>query len=183
MDIYFEQVVKRKRNAKSIGIIVLTVFMLFCLPALCIALAYIIQAYFIYIGLFVLIIGIYLAWYIITSQRVEFEYSVNGGMLDIAKIVSKRKRKRLARIDIKEIDLFCKFNDKRIQEKNYAKQFYVAEDPKDKENTYAAVYSDPARGRCLLVFTPNEKIREGMKPHLKKDIVLEMFYHRGQRYD
>lgn len=181
MEIFFEQVVKRKRNAKSTGIIILTVFLLLFLPALCIVLAYIIQAYFIYIGLFVLIFGIYLAWYFITSQRVEYEYAVSGDTLEIAKIVSKRKRKRMTKLEIKDIDLFCKIDDKRVNERGYAKHISAAEDPRDTKNTYCAVYNDPARGRTLLVFTPNKKIREAMKPHLKKDIVLEMFYHRGPR--
>lgn len=179
MDIFIEQVVKRKRNVRSVGIIVLVISLLILLPVLCGALAFVITPYFAYIGLFVLIIGIYLAWYFITSQRVEYEYSVTGGTLDVSKIISKRKRKRITRVEIKDIDLFCKINDKRINEKNYAKHFMAAADLKDNENTYAAVYNNPAQGRTILMFTPNEKIREGMKDYLKKDIVLEMFYHRG----
>lgn len=179
MDIFNEQVVKRKTNARSVAVIIAVISLLILLPAICGLLAFIITPYFAYIGLFVLIFGIYLAWYFITSQRVEYEYSVSGGVLDVAKIVSKRKRKRVTKLEIKDIDLFCKINDKRIGERNYAKHFVAAENPKDLENTYCAVYNDPARGRTILMFTPNEKIREAMKPSLKKDIVLEMFYHRG----
>lgn len=181
MDIFIEQVVKRKRNAKSIAIIVLVLSLLILIPAICCVLAFIAIPYFAYIGLFIFIIGIYLAWYFITGQRVEFEYSVNSGTLDIAKIISKRKRKRVTKVEIKDIDLFCKVTDKRINERNYQKQFMAAADPNDNENTYCVVYQNPAYGRTILTFTPNEKIREGMKPYLKKEIVLEMFYNRGPR--
>lgn len=181
MDIFIEQVIKRKRNAKSIAIIVLVLSLLILIPVFCFMLAFIITPYFMYIGLFIFMIGIYLAWYFITGQRVEYEYSVTSGTLDVSKIISKRKRKRVTKIEISDIDLFCKMSDKRITEKNYQKQFMAASDPNDKENTYCVVYHSPAYGRTILTFTPNEKIREGMKPYLKKEIVLEMFYNRGPR--
>lgn len=179
MDAFIEQVVKRKRNARSVAIIVLVIGLLILLPVICCLLAYVITPYFIYIGLFIFVIGIYLAWFFITGQRVEFEYSVNLGTLDIAKVISKRKRRRVTKVEIKDIDLFCKVTDKRIDEKIYQKQFMAAGDPNDKENTYCIVYHSPAYGRTILTFTPNEKIRQGMKPYLKKEIVLEMFYNRG----
>lgn len=182
MDIFIEQVVKRKRNAKSVAVIIATLALLILLPVTCGCLAFIITPYFAYVGLFIFMIGIYLAWYFITSQRVEFEYSVTGDTLDVSKIVSKRKRKRVVRVEIKEIDLFCKIDDERLNEKSYTKHFIAAENPNDIEKTYCAVYNNPALGRTILTFTPNEKIRQAMKPYLKKDIVLEMFYHRGNQY-
>ncbi len=181
MDVFIEQVIKRKRNAKSIAVIVLVLSLLVLIPVFCFVLAFIMIPYFAYVGLFVFIIGIYLAWYFITGQRVEYEYSVVSGTLDIAKIISKRKRKRITKVEIKDIELFCKISDNRINEKIYQKQFMAAGDPNDEENTYCVVYNSPAYGRTILTFTPNEKIREGMKPYLKKEIVLEMFYNRGTR--
>ncbi|MCH5299875.1 MAG: hypothetical protein J1E56_01035 [Ruminococcus sp.] len=181
MDVFIEQVIKRKRNVKSIAIIVLVLSLLILAPVICCLLAFVITPYFVYIGLFVFIIGIYLAWYFITGQRIEYEYSVASGTLDISKIISKRKRKRVTKIEIADIDLFCKITDKRINERKYQKQFMAAADPNDKENTYCVVYHSTAYGRTILTFTPNEKIREGMKPYLKKEIMLEMFYNRGSR--
>lgn len=181
MDAFIEQVIKRKRNARSVAIIVLVISLLVLLPVICGFLAFIITPYFAYISLFVLMIGIYLAWYFITGQRVEYEYSVNVGTLDIAKVISKRKRKRITKVEIKDIELFCKVSDKRINEMVYQKHFMAAGDPSDKENTYCIVYRSEAYGRTILTFSPNEKIRQGMKPFLKKEIVLEMFYNRGPR--
>ncbi len=181
MDVFIEQVVKRKRNARTTAIIIATIALLILVPLTCSVLAYYITAYLIYVGLFIFIIGIYIAWYVITSLRVEFEYSVASGALDIAKIISKRKRKKVCKVDIKDIELFCKADDKRLNEKRYTKHFYAAADPSDNENTYCAVYHSAVWGRTLLVFTPDEKIRGAMKPFLRKEIVLEMFYNRGQK--
>ena len=48
-----------------------------------------------------------------------------------------------------------------------------------KSENYYAVYNSAAFGRCLLIFTPNEQILQGMKKHLNKDIVLKLFYNRN----
>ena len=44
---------------------------------------------------------------------------------------------------------------------------------------YYAVFNSAAYGRCLLIFSPNEQILEGMKRYLNKDIVLKLFYNRN----
>lgn len=181
MEVFIEQVIKRERTARSVAIIVLVISLLILVPVTCGVLAFIITPYLLYVGLFIFMIGIYLAWFFITGQRIEFEYSVASGTLDIAKIISKRKRRRVTKVEIKDIDLFCKVTDKRINERVYQKHFMAAGDPNDKENTYCIVYNNPAYGRTILTFSPNEKIRQAMKPHLKKEIVLEMFYNRGPR--
>ena len=52
--------------------------------------------------------------------------------------------------------------------------YKVAED----ENYYAA-FNSPAFGKCLLIFTPNENILEGMKSHLDKKLVIKLFYRKN----
>lgn len=181
MEVFNEQVVKRKTNAKKIAIIIITLALLVLVPFTCCALAVLglVIPYMIYVGLFIFIIGIYVAWYVITSQRVEFEYSVATGTLDIAKVISKRKRKNMIKLEVKDIDLFCKIDDERLSKLHFAKRIVAAENPNDIENTYCLVFNSPAYGRTLIMFTPNEKIKNAMKPTLKKNIVLEMFYNRG----
>lgn len=41
--------------------------------------------------------GIYVVWYVFSIQKVDFEYSVSGNELEIAKVVALRKRKPCAR--------------------------------------------------------------------------------------
>lgn len=55
------------------------------------------------------------AWYgvywLLTSRNIEYEYSVINHYLDIDKITSKKKRKRLVSIDIKNVSLMANVKD------------------------------------------------------------------------
>ncbi|MEE0914442.1 MAG: DUF6106 family protein [Ruminococcus sp.] len=178
MEGFNEQVVKRVNKAKNTVIKIVSILALITIPTICILLAYVITAYMIYVGLFLFIGGIYVVWYIFTSQKVEYEYSVAGDELDIAKVVSLRKRKRICKVPIREITQL-EIGEKSIENMRFTKTFVAARDiDKDDENYYA-VFNSPAYGKSLLIFTPNEQILNGMKSHLNKDIVLKLFYRRG----
>lgn len=178
LDTFNEQIVKRAKKPKQLLIKILAVVLLFTVPALCIALAYVITPYMIYVGLFIFIAGIYIVWYVFNTQKVEYEYSVAGGELDVAKVIALRKRKRICKVKIGDIDILGK-GEKTIEGMRFTKQFVAAGDLSRDDENYFAVYNDPAYGKCLLIFTPNEKILGAMKNSLKKDIVLKLFYHRN----
>ena len=110
-------------------------------------------------------------------QKVDFEYSVSGNELEIAKVVALRKRKTMCKIQINEIERLEK-DDTEIKKMRFLKTFIAARDIDSKDENYFAVFNSPAYGRCLLVFTPNEDILNGMKPHLNKNIVVQLFYKR-----
>lgn len=61
----------------------------------------------------------------------------------------------------------------------FTKTFIAARDVDVKDDNYYAVFNSPAYGKCLLIFSPNEQILQGMKPYLKKDIVIKLFYNRN----
>ena len=94
MEIFNEQLVKRVKKPKQLIIKILSVALLITIPALCIALAYPLHlAYLIYVAFFIFLIGIYIVWYVFSIQRVEYEYSVSGGIIEVSKIIALRKRK------------------------------------------------------------------------------------------
>ena len=128
--------------------------------------------------MFLFLGGIYLVWYVFSSQKVEFEYSVAGDELDISKIISLRKRKKVCKVPIREIDKLEK-NEDIINNMRFTKTFIAARDVDVKNDNYYAVFNSPAYGKCLLIFSPNEQILQGMKPYLKKDIVIKLFYNRN----
>ena len=102
MEGFNEQVVKRDKTAKSLVIKIVAVVLLFVIPLTLVFLGRFIP-YMAMVGLFVFIGGIYVVWWVFTSQKVEYEYSINGDMLNIAKIISLRRRKRVCDINIKDI--------------------------------------------------------------------------------
>ena len=178
MEGFNEQVVKRRNKSKQFMIKVLAVFLLFAVPALCVVLGAVITPYLMMIGFFLFLGGIYMVWYVFTSQRVEYEYSIVSDMLYVSKIISLRKRKKMCAVPIKDIDML-EIGDKKIRNMHFAKVWYAVEDIDKTNENYFAVFNNPARGKCLLVFCPNEQILQGMKPYLKKELVLRHFYNRN----
>ena len=177
MEGFNEQVVKRVNKPINMIIKVISVLLLITVPIVCIMLAYVITAYLIYVGLFLFLGGIYVVWYVFSQQKVEYEYSVAGDELDIAKIVSLRKRKRVSKVKIREIEKLGK-GEKTIENMRFAKTYVATRDIDADDENYYAVFNSVAYGRCLLIFTPNEQILEGMKKYLSRDIMIKLFYNK-----
>ena len=178
MEVFNEQVVKRANKPKNLIIKILSVLILIMIPIVFSVLAFVVTAYMFYIGLFLFMGGIYVVWYIFTSQRVEFEYSVMGDELEIAKVISLRKRKRVCKVPIREIEKLEK-GEKSVDGMRFTKSFIATRDIDADDENYYAVFNSAAYGKCLLIFSPNEQILEGMKRYLNKDIVLKLFYKRN----
>lgn len=171
-----EQVVKRANKPINNVIKVLSVLLLFAVPIICIMLAYVITAYLIYIGLFLFMGGIYAVWYVFSCQKVEYEYSVAGDELEIAKVISLRKRKRVCKVKIRDIEKLDK-GEKTIDNMKFSKTYIAARDIDADDENYYAVFNTITHGRCVLIFTPNEQILEGMKKYLSRDIMIKLFYN------
>ena len=176
MEGFNEQVVKRANKPINNVIKVLSVLLLFAVPIICIMLAYVITAYLIYIGLFLFMGGIYAVWYVFSCQKVEYEYSVAGDELEIAKVISLRKRKRVCKVKIRDIEKLDK-GEKTIDNMKFSKTYIAARDIDADDENYYAVFNTITHGRCVLIFTPNEQILEGMKKYLSRDIMIKLFYN------
>lgn len=170
MNNFNEQVVRRVNKPKNLIIKIVSVLLLILVPTTLFLLAFATIAYLIYVAFFVFIGGIYAVWYVFSIQKVDFEYSVSGNELEIAKVVALRKRKTMCKVQINEIERLEK-DDTEIKKMRFLKTFIAARDIDSKDENYSY-------GRCLLVFTPNEDILNGMKPHLNKNIVVQLFYKR-----
>ncbi|MCD8026538.1 MAG: hypothetical protein LUF33_06340 [Clostridiales bacterium] len=179
MSEFNEQVVKRVNKPKNLIIKILSIVLLITVPVLCAFLAVLVQiTYLIYVGFFIFLGGIYAVWYVFSLQKVEYEYTVLGDELRIAKIISLRKRKKVCSVPIKSIETLEK-DEKSTQGKRFLKTFTAARDIDRADENYFLTYNDSAYGKSLLVFSPNEDILLAMKPHLKKDIVIKLFYNRN----
>lgn len=179
MEGFIEQVVKRDKTAKSLAIKIFSIALLFIIPLTFVFLARFISFYLALVGFFIFVGGIYVVWWIITSQRVEYEYSVNIDTLDIAKVISLRRRKRMLSIEIKDIEMLEQ-GDKNISDMHFRKVYAAAKNINDTENNMYAVFTEQAYGKCLLVFNPNEEILNAMKPHMKRELVVKLFYNKNR---
>ena len=176
MDNYpVEQVVKKDKSVKYYLNITLIIVAAIAIPGVLIALAYIVDLpYLIYLALFAFLFCIYGVWFFITSLRVEYEYAFLPSTLRVDKVISKRKRKSVLKVDVKSFDDFFPYSDKEMSAQRYAKVYNVAGREFSDDN-YVAVYHSEAKGKTAVIFTPNEQLIEAMKPFFNNNLRKKLF--------
>lgn len=177
MEAVFEQVVKRERNLKSTMISVFIILLTVFVPITFIVLAGIVTEYFFMVAFFSFLFLVYLAWYIISSQRVEFEYSAVGDDITISKIIAKRKRKTLITFSAKNIEDMQLLSKTDAPVQTYDKTVFAGND-KDSNLRWATVYSVKS-GRSLVVFSPSNDFINAVRPYLKRSVINDFYENRG----
>lgn len=177
MDKMVEQVVKRKKGSKDFMKKALTIVVILLLLVTCYFLGIIVNFYFFTIGLFILIASIYVVWYIFTSLNVEFEYSIVGGTINIAKIIAKRKRKRILNFEASKIEDMKEYHGEDFDARVYS-HVYDVRGAHSTDAPYVATLNTEKHGRTALIFNPSPDFLEAMKPHLPRQIVVNLFYKR-----
>ncbi|HEX2985835.1 MAG TPA: DUF6106 family protein [Caproiciproducens sp.] len=167
MDVFVEQIIKRKIGVKDIlfdvGLlllgIILTIASLIFLRAL---------------SFLVLIAVCYGIYYFATSRNLEFEYSITNGDITIDKIVNRRSRKRVISIDAKEIEKMGKYNPEEHRSKRYASTL-VSSETDDGKDAWYFTGNHPKMGSVLVVFSPDEKVLTAIKPFLPRQVAIDAF--------
>ena len=179
-DIFIEQLVKRKRTTRDKVLFVVTIILVILIPMAItlLALRDIIMHYFVIFGLFFFLMGIWFIWFTRSHQNIEFEYQMVQDILVVSKIIAKRKRKELLRLDTHNIEQLAKGDEPAVSKIKFVRIIDAAIDSSDDKNTYYAVFSQAGGGRRALFFNPEERVLNAMKPYLKKEIVLKLFYNR-----
>ena len=160
METFKEQIVVKKTTgkdlAKQIGILggaaVVVLALAFAMPFtdqfwffLALAIGFIIYAVFKYFPLF----------------YVEYEYIFTSGDLDIDKITGKQKRKRLATINVETLEEFGKYDEKALEGKTFNTRIFACTTPTAEDTCYLIV-DHPRHQHLLLVFNPNDMIKESV---------------------
>lgn len=104
MDSFIEKIVERKKTSKDMlmgaGIVFLCIFLIvFIIP---------IVPYVNSMQLVFDAAAIYGAYFLIKSKNIEFEYSVTNGEIDIDKIISRSRRKRIFSGNCKEFEVLAR---------------------------------------------------------------------------
>lgn len=165
MDTFFEQIVAVKKTAKS-WLIIFGIL----LAATVVSAALFLFAFQLlgFIAVLLICAAYYGAWQVMIRQSVEYEYIVTNGSMDIDKIIAQRSRKRELSFEISSIEKVEKYNPSAPPVGNYAKTV-IACTP-DSENTYYMVISSESKGTRLLVFKPDERIKEAVIKSLPRFI-------------
>ncbi|MDR0914886.1 MAG: hypothetical protein LBM65_07005 [Oscillospiraceae bacterium] len=169
MDVFIEQLVKKKQTAADFAKKAAIVLGCIALPIAVMACVYI-NFYLFYIGLFLIPFSAYFGWYMFGFVNLEFEYIVTNSTLTIDKILGQRRRKRLIKIDIHDIKaLELNANDGKLENERYAKVVEAAKTQKGTDRCAAAVFNNTF-GNTLIVFSPDERTLEAMKPFLSPTV-------------
>ena len=173
MDIFTEQIVKRKLSSKDLGIsfaaslggvvlVLISVFILFPLTGVSL------------IPLVVLVGSIYGIYWVVTSRNLEFEYSVTNGDLTVDKIINKKRRKRVISFDVHNTEEMGKYDARRMAQRQVEKVLMAAETDTG-ENAWYIIVRTAKYGRTLLVFSPNEKVLDGIKAGMPRQMRFDVF--------
>lgn len=173
MDTFFEQIVAVKKTAKSwmiiFGVILAALIVSFVLLMLGMGF---LKGFFMIILL--LIFGVfYGAWQLIIRQSVEYEYIVTNGSMDVDRIVAQRSRKRVLSFELSSVEQVEKYNPAAPPVGNYSKTVIACS--QNEENAYYMVVSSEAKGTRLLVFSPDDRLKEAITKALPRFIANSAF--------
>ncbi|MBP3706481.1 MAG: hypothetical protein J6J13_04460 [Clostridia bacterium] len=169
MDVFFEQIVEKKKNAKEYVLLALIWFAVAAIAIFIMLNAALLGP----ITLLPIIAIGYGAYKISMNFFVEYEYIITNGTLDIDKIVAKSSRKRVASIELSSVDSLERYTPASKPKAGY-ERIVIACDESD-NNAYAIVVVKEGRGRQYIVFSPNDKIKGAVVKFLPKFIANSAF--------
>lgn len=169
MDTFIEKIVMKRKGLPDNLITAGIIFGALILIMLSLSIKVIAQ---LGIGLF-LIAGIgYLAYRLITSRNVEFEYIVTNGEIDIDKIISRRKRKRIFSASCKEFDILSPVKSNSFsQSVQSIKNRIDASSSIDSQDAYFATLNYKGE-KTLLIFEPDERMLNNFKIYIPRKISM-----------
>lgn len=175
MDTFCEQVVKRKNGIKQ-HIIAWGMVALFLIIELFFALLFAVS-FNPFWGILVLMIGISAAFIVARAipniYKVEYDYSVVGNFLYVDKVIASKKRKKYNKVEIGNIVEFGVIEKDNVPNIKYAKTYECSAG--GFEGNHYCVYNVSEKGKCLMIFSPDEKIVTGMRPYMTREVVMSYF--------
>ena len=114
----------------------------------------------------------YGAWYLLTAQNIEYEYCVTNGDIDIDRIVAQRKRRRIVSVSGKKIESAGRYVPEKWAGRPMDRTVIAA--PSDREdNLYYFTYHSKKRGHTLVVFQPDDRVKDSFYEGLPKLVQLD----------
>ena len=179
MDLYNETLVRRKftpaekNKIKTLFVTLLSSSVLFML-----VIPYLVWsnglAYLATVSLIVFAIILFIIWRTLKKMQLEFEYIITNDTLDIDKIVAQKKRIREISFEIKETEEIGKFTPQKFVNPTFDYIVRAEKYPLAPEGNYYIILHHAKYKRCLVVFTPDDKMLEALKrtlpPRLSREI-------------
>ena len=175
-DIFIEYMVPVRRTLKTTLLKLLIMVVGIVLAIVLVMISPILGAFSV-LGVAAAVGAAYGAYYLLTSMNIEYEYSITNGEMDVDKIISQRKRKRLCTIKWREVETFGKYVPAEHGNKTYENKFFACDSQHNPELWYCTARV-PKKGHVFLVFNASEKMLEAIKKFLPKPILHEVFLNK-----
>ena len=99
-----------------------------------------------------------------SSFRVEYEYLVTNGEIDIDRITAKRRRRRLVSFKARDIERIGLYSKEAVRGTSFSKTYMVNSSDKE-EGIWFAVFRN-VNGTILVVFNMSENLFGAIRPYL-----------------
>ena len=177
MDIFIEKIIKKKFTAKEkalvMGGFVITIVLMF---ASFFFFMFIAggggKFYGLSIAMPILIAFVY--YLLVRNIKIEFEYSLTNGDLEITKIINQRKRKPLFSGECRDFEIICRLGGSR-DNSSYHKIPLKIEAVKtmDRKDDIFFIVANSEKGRQVIYFEPDERMQEAFKQVVPSKTFLE----------
>jgi len=159
-DIYTEQLVKRKNTGKvaveKIALIFITIVVL------------VLGLMIPYVGiLFLVMIGVDV--YLFRSMDVEYEYLYINGNLDVDKIMSKSRRKKVFEMNVSELEILAPVGCPELRPFQGMKSLDYSSGEEGRKVYEMIILSNGEKKK--IVFEPNDTIVDGMRMYAPRKVV------------
>lgn len=182
MDTFCEQVVKRESGVKQKLISALLISFFAVIELLFILIYSVIadptvQIFFLMLTFMVAVVAVTVLIIALPRiNKVEFDYSVMGNIFYVDKVINKKSRKKFVKMEISSIEDMGKIEGDNIPSDRYARTRDCSNGKM--EDSYYCVYRESGKGKCLLIFSPKQKIIDGMRPAMTREMVVKLFYNK-----
>lgn len=164
-DVFVEQLVKHKLRPKNILIKVLAIVVAVIIT-LTIWLIVPTYSYIIFTA------AVLLAYVVFRSQDYEFEYIFTNGDLDVDRIVSQRRRKRVMSTDCRSINVMAPYtpeNEHLTKKYDIVRTVDYSSAPKA-EGRWFFIFTGGSGAQVMVIFEPGKRLLEAMKHELKDKV-------------
>jgi len=166
MDVFIEKIVQRRKDIKDyliiagviIAAVILMLLVLNFIPGM---------------SLFFLAAFGYIAYLIITSRNIEYEYAVTNGDLDIDKIIAQRKRKRVFSANCKDFEIVARLKGPHFSNhyRSFKNQFDCTGSINN-DDVYFIVLNYNNE-QTVVYFEPNEKMLNNFKTYIPRKVFTD----------
>ena len=162
-DIFIEKIVKRRKRFSDF-------LMIFAIVLLTIILSLVFIIEFPFLAMVLIFFAIALAYWLITSRYVEYEYIVTNGELDIDKIINERRRKNVFNKNAREFTVMARANsDKYIREIDSCRNIKDFTSRTDNADVWF-IYLNKGKDSTLIFFEPSSEMIDNLYKYNSKGI-------------